>query len=171
MKLSTLNFQLSISSKGQSLFELIFAIAIATIILTGIVSLASVSVRNSTSSRDNALANRYAQEAIEWLRLQRDAVDWTTFSGYAGATNKDWCLKVSPPAGGFDEASGGAKEGACSTGDEINSNTIYLRDINLALIDVDGTLGDGVEAVVTVSWADSQGTHSVTQATKFTDWQ
>ncbi|MFV1917388.1 MAG: hypothetical protein ACC618_02840, partial [Patescibacteria group bacterium] len=78
--------------KGQSLFEVIFTLAIAALIMVGIVSLAASSIRNSAFSRNNTQATRYVQEASEWLREQRDT-DWSVFSGYASsAPGEKWCL-------------------------------------------------------------------------------
>lgn len=149
---------------GQSMFELVFSIAIASIILTGIVSLAVFSVRNSASSRENALANRYVQEAIEWIRGARDDyVSWTDFVADK-AGGQTWCFNLSPVMAWPTLTS-------CTPGsDEINGNTIYLRE---ALLNTETTLvaGDTVAAIVSVTWKDAQGTHTVKHTTKFTDWQ
>ena len=57
--------------KGQSLFEVVFAVAVSALIITAIVILAGNAVSNSTFSRNKALAGRFVQEAIEWLRKER----------------------------------------------------------------------------------------------------
>lgn len=152
--------------RGQSLFELVFAIAIATIILLGIVSLATVSVRNSSSSRENALANRYAQEVIEWLRQQRDdTVGWSTFVSERSGVNRTWCINDSP---GMDWDI----ESGCTAGThEINGNTIYLREVILNTQDIAPGTSNAVEATVNVTWTDAQGAHTVTHSARFTDWQ
>ena len=41
---------------GQSLFEVVFAIAVVAIIISGVVALSATTVRNSSFSRNNALA-------------------------------------------------------------------------------------------------------------------
>ncbi len=58
--------------KGQSLFEVVFAVGIAALIVTGIVALANKALGNSNTSRDRALASRYAQDMNECLRELRD---------------------------------------------------------------------------------------------------
>ena len=61
------------SQSGQSLFELVVAIAISALIIVAMVSLAVNSIQNSNFAKNKALASSYAQEAMEWLRGQRDS--------------------------------------------------------------------------------------------------
>ena len=60
-------------NEGQSLYELVVAIAIMALFAMAVVSLATSSIQNSTYSKNQSLASSYAQEATEWLRGQRDA--------------------------------------------------------------------------------------------------
>jgi len=53
--MSNSNSKLPILEKGQSLFEVLFSIAIISIILIALVSLVAGSVRNSDFSQNNAL--------------------------------------------------------------------------------------------------------------------
>lgn len=143
--------------KGQSLFEVIISIGIAALILTAIVAASTLSVRNTTSSRDNTQANRYVQEATEWLRSQRDA-DWLTFQAKAGLGGTVYCmnsLSFSSP-------------GNCTAGSVI-ANTIFTRESTLSLTTTN-VAGDTVEVLTAVSWQDSQGAHDVSVSTRFTDW-
>lgn len=124
---------------GQTLFELVVAIAVAVLVVTGIVAVVTVSVRNANFARDQAQATRYGQEAMEWLRQERNK-DWATFRGRAASPK--WCLKNlswDTPV-------------PCSSSDFI-SGTYFLRWAELAVSD------DSVSALVRVSWTDSQGTH------------
>src|SRR3989304_3745944 len=95
---------------GQSLYEVVFAIGIAAIIITGVLVVSTTSVRNSTFSKNNSQATKYAQEAMEWLRAERD-VDWAIFYGHAGSCNI-----------------GSLGWGACG-GDCNVSGTIYCRRV------------------------------------------
>lgn len=70
---------------GQSLFELVVAIGIVGLVLVAIVSVATISVRNTTFSKEQSLASRYTQQAMEWLRGQRDT-DWDDFKGRGSAS-------------------------------------------------------------------------------------
>ena len=67
------------------MFEVIFAIGIAAIVLIALVSVSTTSLRNSTFAKDNAKASKLAQECVEHVRELRDA-DWATLPGgnYSG---------------------------------------------------------------------------------------
>lgn len=147
--------------KGQSLFEVIMALAIATLIIVALVALASSSIRNTTFSKNKTLATRYSQEATEWLRGQRDT-DWATF--YARAANPLYCLKSLSWTD--------AVIGACGSGQEI-ANTPFKREVAFSrtTVTVGGSPKDVVEAEIKVYWTDAQGVHEVRAATDFTDWR
>ncbi len=141
--------------KGQSLFEVVFAIAIAALILVGVVSVTTSSVRNSSFSRDNSLATRHVQQTSEWLREQRDASNaWSEFSSNADAT---YCLSTL--------GSGFPSPGGCS-GSQVIPSTPFTREVTLTLIPP-----DTVEALIVVDWTDSQGNHAVRSVTRYTNWQ
>jgi type II secretory pathway pseudopilin PulG len=133
---------------GQSLFEVIFAVAIAALVLLAIVSLSSRSITTSDYSKNNALATKYALEATEWLRQERDT-SWSSFYARNGSTYD---------IGGSSPGWGNANP---------ITGTIFSRTVNLSS-DTDGS--GAIVAIVTVTWTDSQGTHTVTNTTKFTNW-
>ena len=66
-------WQMANLQKGQSLFEAVVALAISALIIVAVVALVASSIRNASFSRNVTLASRYAQQATEWLRGQRDA--------------------------------------------------------------------------------------------------
>ncbi len=66
---------------GQSLIEMIVAIAVVLIVVVALVAITTVSIRNANFSRNQALATKYAQEGIEKVRAYRDQTDWATFTG------------------------------------------------------------------------------------------
>ncbi len=142
-------------NKGQSLFEVVLAIAVITLIITAIASLAANSLRNAVYSRNKTLSTRYAQEAVEWLRGERDQ-NFTDFQ--TKSTTAKWCLVDliwSLPR---------------SCGDEEKiSGTTLKRELNFALITKSGKTV--IEATVVVSWEDAQGLHETTTITYFTDWR
>lgn len=146
---------------GQSLFEVIFALAVASLVMIGIVSLAASSVRNSTFARNTTLSTRLAQEVSEWLREQRDANDWSVFSSYANAGGIFYCLQTlgsSFPA-----------QGNCGAGAYV-AGTTFIREANLRLI-TSISPDDTVETIITVKWSDAQGLHETRTITQFTRWQ
>lgn len=60
------------SQSGQTLIELLAALAIGILLITGFVSLGVTALRNSTSSSDQVTATKYAQEGIEAMITIRD---------------------------------------------------------------------------------------------------
>lgn len=146
--------------KGQSLLELVVVIAISVILITAITKLSTVSVKNSTSSQDKAAAVRYAQEAIEWLRGERDN-SWATFFGNSTTGGSTWCLNALS-----------WNSGACGAL-EIITATNFKRQVLLTRKDLDSSVAgyETVEAAITVSWPDGSGTRQTVITTQFTDWR
>src|SRR5688572_26426225 len=147
--------------KGQSLFEVVIALAISAIVIIALVSVVSSSIQNANFSRDKTLASNYVQETIEWLRSQRDN-DITTFETNTQIPN--WCFQTlswNPAQIGF-----------CSDDNQI-ANTRFFRDViftrsTVACKTIDCTI---VEVEVDVHWFDSQGSHEVKGFTNFSDWR
>ncbi|MGB9585896.1 MAG: prepilin-type N-terminal cleavage/methylation domain-containing protein [Anaerolineales bacterium] len=59
-------------NQGQSLIEMLVAIAIVLVVIVALVAVTTVSIRNASFSRNQALATKYAQEGIEEARKLRD---------------------------------------------------------------------------------------------------
>lgn len=137
------------------MFEIVVALAVSALIITGIVSLVAGSVRNSTYSKNSSRAAVYAQQATEWLRGQRDG----DIDGFlVRAQSPVWCLKDLS----------WTLQRACIDGDEV-SDTLFKRQLNFSITtDNNKTL---IETDVTVYWQDSQGKHEVKSATNFSDWR
>jgi len=64
---------------GQSLVEAVMAIAVVMIIIVALMVVTTVSVRNVIFSRNQALATKYAQEAMEKVRAYREQNTWENF--------------------------------------------------------------------------------------------
>jgi Tfp pilus assembly protein PilV len=138
-------------NKGQSLFEVVVAIGISALVITGIVSLATNSIQNSSYSRDSTLASNYVVQTNEWLRHERDS-NIAKFKEYA--TDLDmptWCLK--------DLTWSAYNYKICGTEDYI-TGTNFVRQIVFA---PEST--NVVQVNVTVSWKDSKGMHQSTSST------
>ncbi|MCH7641076.1 hypothetical protein IID22_02695 [Patescibacteria group bacterium] len=160
--------------RGQSLFEVLFAIAISALILVGVVTVVADSIRNASFARNQALATRYVQEVSEWLRAERDA-EWATFVGQA-TTSTDWCLSdlswTSP-----------SSNIACGASDFIGS-TIFIRDVTFECFEPNSSpppeflsvfCSDPdvniIRTTIAVSWTDTQGLHEARSVARYTDWR
>jgi Tfp pilus assembly protein PilV len=140
-------------NKGQSFFEVIMAMAIITIVLIALVGLASISIKNATFTKSKTQATRFSQEAIEWLRGERDAA-WTAFTGHTAIAT--WCLSTSLSW---------TDPGSCGASDVI-ADTTFQRSVTFTTIDL-----NTVQADVKTAWTDSQGYHEVITSTFFTNWK
>lgn len=143
--------------RGQSLFEVVFAVSIAAVIIIGVLSLVPRLVSNSDFSKNNALATKYALESTEWIRQQRDKETWNTFYSRASdSPGSDYCLENlnwgSFPCGFI--------------------NNIFERTVNLTQVTVTQGGRDylGVEAKVRVRWTDGSGTHEVLDVSRYFNW-
>ena len=142
-------------NKGQSLFEVVVALAISALIIIALVSLVSNSIRNANFSKNKTLAGVYVQEATEWLRGQRDN-DIDTFS--TNVLTSQWCLQ---------DLSWGIP-GSCED-DATIAGTPFIREVNFTITSVSGKTM--IETNIVVSWTDSQGLHNVSSTTNFSDWR
>jgi Tfp pilus assembly protein PilV len=140
------------------MFEVVMALFIMALIIVGVVFLSTSSIANSAFSRNKTIAGRYSQEAVEWLRGQRDS-DPTLFVTNATGT---WCLTslsftTSPHV-------------ACSSANFI-TGTIFKRQVvfSVSLAGCPANCKNVITAEVTTSWDDSKGTHSAKSTTEFTD--
>jgi len=81
-------------ASGQSLVEMVVAIAVVLIVIVALVAVTTVSVRNASFSRNQALATKYAQEWIEDARKIRDSQPESVFF-------TDGSCNASDTVGGF----------------------------------------------------------------------
>ena len=143
------------NERGQSLFEVVLALGVITAITVGIVALAASIIRNAGFSKNKTLAGRYSQEAVEWLRKERDN-NFTLFS--QNTQTPLWCFS----------SLSWSSVGACGSGSPI-LGTILFRDVTFS----DGSTSTKtiINASVRVYWTDSLGSHEVRNATSFSDWR
>lgn len=143
------------SNKGQSLFEVVIALAMCAIVVMALVAITTTSVRNATFSKNKSEASRYAEAATEWIRSKRDSAP-IDFQQKVLTTT--WCLAI------LDFVD----PGACGSGEKI-SNTIFEREVVFSqFVQNSKTI---TEANILVSWQDAQGTHEVRSATYYSDWR
>lgn len=138
--------------EGQSLYEVVFALAVMVLIVVAIVGVAAISVRNSSYSSNRTLAERYAQEANEWLRQERDA-DWKAFlvRGPEGQV-KTYCMT------GLSLVE---KSGECNI-----PGTVFYREATLTRVNK-----DNLSSSILVYWTDAKGSHEVKLNTTLTNWK
>lgn len=129
------------NEKGQSLIEVLIAVAIATIVVVVLVRITSRSVTNATYARNYSLATKYAQDSIEQARALRELNSAAFFAG----------------------------TGQCDLTDHPDQAEYFTRARSCTLA-VNGTTKT-MSIEVTVSWQDNNGTHASKLSTKLTNWK
>lgn len=137
---------------GQSIVEVVIALAMISTVLITLVTMAALSIRASTFSRNQTEASRFTGQAAEWLRSEKDA-SWTVFKSHAATSN--WCL----------DSLYWNKANPCSSSSVI-SGTIFTRNLKF-INNADGS----IEADVLTTWTDAQGTHTSPTSIIFTNWK
>lgn len=145
------------NNSGQSLFEVVVALAISTLVVIAIVSLATNSIKNASFSKNKTVASRYAQEATEWLRGQRDADP----AAFAAKSPGIWCMQSLTLS----------VSGACPAGSLIDN--IFKREVTLSnnTVIVGGVNKTLIVADVVVSWEGPNTLHTIKNSTEFADWR
>jgi type II secretory pathway pseudopilin PulG len=64
---------------GQTIVEIVIAIGVVGLVMTTVVGVVSVSLRNTARAKAKTLATKYTQEGIEYFRAQRNLMGWETF--------------------------------------------------------------------------------------------
>lgn len=136
--------------KGQSLLEVIAALAVVLLVVIALVKAVVTAVKSSDYAKKTAQASSYAQEGMENMRAYRD-VSWTVFWAAADSVNRG--------------LSGSTPSGSCPQSTPNLGNT-FIRCAKLEQVGP-----DKVKASLTVSWTDSSGTHKSELISHFTKWQ
>lgn len=140
--------------KGQTLIEVLLALGVAVAIITAITAVVSNTLNNATFTKNQNLADQYAQQGMEVVRAIRDK-SWSTFISYHGV---DKCL----PQDSSDLVNriGPDCDGEGNVG-------IFIREIGIKKNDPDckPSAGDkAAKATVSVKWPDSKCPTSPPQA-------
>lgn len=139
------------NTRGQTLAEVVVAIGVIVLLVTGLIVGTSVTLKASQYSKARSQAVQYAQEAVELSRNLRDS-GWASFFVYGGVAPKSWCLDK---AGTWTVMSN-----ACSVIDGL-----YTRQVTFTWDD------PLMKTDVVVSWADGNKTYTVPISTYFTQWK
>lgn len=139
---------------GQTLVEVVVALGIVVLLVTGLIAGATSAIHGSDQSRVRSLAIIYAQEALELSRQLRDN-NWSSFQ----AKNGLWCLDK-----GGNWSDGG---GVCS----VNIGTTFTRSVTFLWVSDPDPTKEHMNVTTIVSWQDGSVTRQTQLTTYFTQWQ
>lgn len=139
---------------GQTLLELVVALGVVAVVLMGLVSAVTSSLRYGQASRFRSRSVKYAQEGIELARKLRDASTWDVFLSYSGTGTKNWCLSES-----------GAWSADDGTGCPIAAGSPFWRSVAFVWND------PVVEVTSQTSWGEHTSSTTVALKTFFSAWR
>jgi len=148
---------MKLNSKGQSLIEVLAGLTMAVLIVAALVNMVTASLRSSQYAKTSAQATKYAQEAIEWLRSERDlSPSWSEFKtkvmGGDDVEMATWCLTnvtcEFPAIARVCNEEEYINFGDCLTG---NENSIFKREL---IITNNVDLEYRINVKVRVYWSD-----------------
>lgn len=76
------------SKRGQSLIEALVAIAVSVMIVTGLIAGSNSALKNSRRNRISSFASKFAQDALEIIRKDKN-INWPDLWGMA---NGNYCM-------------------------------------------------------------------------------
>ena len=140
------------NEEGQSIIEVVIAIGIVALVLVALVSAVTISVRNSTFSKNKSVATKYVNEGIEAVRSIRDN-NWSNLTAADGTTN------------GLQFTGGVWSFSGASDYPDSPTNT-FTRTVDVSC-NVDN---DSCDIDVAVEWISGSSTRSSGASTTFTRW-
>lgn len=136
--------------KGQTLIEVLVALAVAALIISAISVTVISSLNNAIFSKNQNLATQYAQEGMETMRKLKNS-NWNTFNSYGNADGSItyYCL---------DDGSATLRQ---MQGDKCGQNIdIFMRQVTVEKSNSDcqlaGSPNLGTKMKVSVFWSDGK---------------
>lgn len=142
---------------GFSLIEVLIFITVMSLFFVSAAAVVSVVVKNMKVNEHKILGTRFAQEAVEWLRSEKE-VDWNTFSERAPSSGvpAEYCLNSlawnSMPC-------------------DYSLKTLYQRTVTLKSVESVGGYKYQVDVSVMVKWNEPGRAYSVPINTTFSIWE
>lgn len=137
---------------GQSLVEIIVAVAVSSLVLVGLLVGSVIGIRNVQLARNQSQATDFCREASEWLRSQKE-VSWSQLWAHGSSAGATYCL----------DSLDFSSPGSCGSQQVIDDQ--FSRQ---AILTQDGQ--DKLEIIITTSWEDSTGNHTETIQTYLTKY-
>lgn len=143
------------SQAGQTLLEILLAFSVSVLILGAVVLGVTTSLSNTVYTKNQNLANSYAQEGMTIVRKERDS-GWSQFAA-SYTTNTVYCLNQDSTE--FTSASG--IPASCGQNVGIFSREVIFEHNSPSCCSSDDVMAcaselKGSRAFVKVSWSDNK---------------
>lgn len=150
--------------RGESLIEVLVAIVVATVLLTGLSIALLSSLRNAQFAQNQVKATKYAQEAVDRIRSIRDRNDKITLNGGSIAFGNFLSAGIPANSGNCDGE--GCFFSLIESGSDFRlqgvspgSSFVTLRDLDLQRKIYLESNSVGKKLTVFVQWSDIIGAH------------
>lgn len=141
------------SRAGQTLVEVIIATSVVGLVMTAVVAVVTISLRNVSRAKAKALGTKYTQEGVEYFRTQKNVMGWETFyqTIQEGGSLPTYCMADLPYSqnGGLEQL----PNRACISTEYVDPQGIYKRHAQVTTTFVNGT--PTVNVIVVTSWPDA----------------
>jgi len=149
--------RLFILQSGQTLVEAIVVIGMVMLLVTGLISGTTASLKSSQSGKARSDATKSAQDGMEIIRLIRDN-NWTTVTSHANGLT--YCL----------ESDGTIIGGSCD-GNIKTVDTKLTRTVVFTWLPDNINPNTTIDVHVTVSYQEGESTKTVSLDTYLTQWK
>src|SRR5258708_7156731 len=141
---------------GTTLIEILIATAILGLVMTSIVAIITLSIKDAAEAKEKAVAVKYGQEGMEFFRRERQNLGWESYVKTLqddGAGSISYCLPTIPA----DDAGFAAlTPGACSTANAnqyVDSRQIFQRQADIVVTNNGGVLSASVNVTIKIGRA------------------
>jgi type IV pilus modification protein PilV len=142
------------STKGSTLIEVLVAILIVGLVVTGVMLSITYSVKNSAEARYREVASQLAQDGMEVVKLRREVDEWSEFQDYAPGT---YCLATSVAA---------LSTAPPCTDNVTNASKRFTRSVVMSKVAATPSTPQIVTATVTVTWQSDSNVNMNVQITQ-----
>ncbi|PJE51515.1 hypothetical protein COV27_01910 [candidate division WWE3 bacterium CG10_big_fil_rev_8_21_14_0_10_39_14] len=149
------------NDKGQTLIEVVLAVAIAVIVIYALVSLATISMLYAQSALRRSEAVKLANAGMEAFRLERDMGGFDSGCLVPNGLNNTYIISDSPTTCAFLEMTSNAYESITP-----RTNVIYKRSMT-----VEDVGADKKNVRVTVKWTEGTSERKVSMSGVLTNWR
>ena len=149
------------NDKGQTLIEVVLAVAIAVIVIYALVSLATISMLYAQSALRRSEAVKLANAGMEAFRLERDMGGFDSGCLVPNGLNNTYIISDSPTNCAFLEMTSNPYESITP-----RTNVIYKRSMT-----VEDVGADKKNVRVTVKWTEGTSERKVSMSGVLTNWR
>ena len=149
------------NDKGQTLIEVVLAVAIAVIVIYALVSLATISMLYAQSSLRRSEAVKLANAGMEAFRLERDMGGFDSGCLVPSGLGNTYIISDSPTTCAFLEMTSNPYESITP-----RTNVIYKRSMT-----VEDVGADKKNVRVTVKWTEGTSERKVSMSGVLTNWR